>query len=201
MRNIKGVYPADVYPQLKVDSDKVLKAKWIWNTDTSNKPSTHWILCSYTRHALSEVGRHEVSCHVHDYEIFDSWGLSYGYDAVLDIITQKFEQALLLHCVKRVGEKVEASCVCRLEVKSPIKRIQHLSYNTCRWWCLYFATFKQEELEEWIKAHIRYGSIHDNKDLLYEYFDKIFFSPTGDKNDHEKHFKNYFEMRNYCMEC
>ena len=69
MRNVKGVYPADVYPQLKVDSDKVFKAKWIWNTDTSNKLGTHWILCSYTRRVLSEVGCHKVFCHVYDYEI------------------------------------------------------------------------------------------------------------------------------------
>ena len=198
VRNLKGVHPADIYPQLKVDSDEVVKANWIWNTDTSDKPGTRWILCSYTQHALSEVGRHEVSSRVHDCEIFDSWGLLYGFDVVLDIITKKFEEAL--H-VKRVGEKVEASCVCRLEVKSPIKRIQHLSYNACRWWCLYFVTFKREELEEWMKVRVKYGPIHDNEDLVYEYFDKIFFSPTGDKNDCDKHFNNYFKMRNYCIDC
>ena len=66
-------------------------------------------------------------------------------------------------------------CCCKLSVVCPIqRRIQHLSYATCGWFALYFSTFCEDSLKEWLK-NVKYGLIRDNEEELYNYFNLTFF--------------------------
>ena len=59
----------------------------------------------------------------------------------------------------------------------------------CGWFALYFSMFCDDSLKEWLKMKVKYGSIRDNEEEIYNYFNRCFF---------KEYDLNYFDIRQCC---
>lgn len=154
--SVVGVFPGDVHPEVDNEPGKL---KWIWNTDPALKPGRHWILCILHK-SFEEEYLKEGICKIYKYKILDSWNPWFvSSAAIMDSISSFFQKRCRDH--SDFSSENWTLCNCKLSVvSSSIKgRIQHLNYTTCGWFALYFCTFLEDCLKEWLKTKVKYGSI------------------------------------------
>ena len=185
VKDVVGVFAGDVHPEI---DDEVEVSKWIWNTNRSTEPGKHWVLCILCKTSLGEESE-SSACKNYEYEILDSWGSSHVSMVIQKTINLFFKKQCQGHSVFGVQKRDWDFCKCELSIVCSIqRRILHLSYLTCGWFALYFSTFCKDSLKEWLK-NVKYGSIRDNEEELYNYFNLTFF---------EDRYLNYFDMRQCC---
>ena len=93
--------------------------------------------------------------------------------------TDKYNYNQRPHVVSMEQNKLK--CTCTFKINYPIKRrIQHTSYENCRWFALYFTSMDEEKLMHWSQTDSNsYGKIKQNYDELTNYFKRDFFPQTS----------------------
>ena len=83
----KGIYSADIHPDLseKEEENLAFQRNWIVNTDTSDKPGTHWQCVLYKQSDAPSSNAEEPCLHV-KYYIIDSWGAKHFQKIAKDVI-------------------------------------------------------------------------------------------------------------------
>lgn len=70
-----GVYAADIHSEIPSDS-LFFETNWITNTDTSDKPGTHWQCVLYKQNIVNNTN-HAEPCKDVKYYIINSWGMKH----------------------------------------------------------------------------------------------------------------------------
>ena len=80
-----GVYAADIHPEIS-SGDFKFQMNWIVNTDTSQKPGTHWQCVLYKQNIISGSNAEEEPCFATNYYIIDSWGVKHVKNVAKDML-------------------------------------------------------------------------------------------------------------------
>ena len=175
-----GVFPADETPSENFDFVNNQQISWISNTDPSHKPGMHWVsILRDAENLRSTASGDEMEiCRKVIYYVVDSWGSKHTDKTckhIIETLEGNFTMANFNHSTHMLTANLH--CICQFEINFPVlKRIQHVTFENCRWYALQFCNMSKEELIKWANSDLNdYGQIKPNYTNMTEYFKKSFF--------------------------